>query len=129
MVMERPHRQLFQGRKDKKSPDGWNDFTRKKKRRRWKSPPPDSRQYDRKRLYYVDKRPHEYNRHRPATNKRGRGETYNKPKVDQMGRMEFKRRRTHARVGQIQGQPEGKTNGTPEIEYRSGIPNFISNES
>ena len=101
-TLERPHRPFFVPR-HKGSPP--------KRKRRWKER--DSNPHDRRQPYYVDKRPHEYNRHRPRNENRGkRNRQYFKPNSNQMGRMESKRRRTHARHREIQSEPKRETNGT-----------------
>ena len=101
-TLERPHRPFFVPRHKGPPP---------KRKRRWKER--DSNPRDQKQHYYVDKRPHEYNRHRPRNENRRQVYRYgNKSEINKMGRMELKRRRTHARTREIQSEPKGEANGT-----------------
>lgn len=101
-TLERPHRPFFVPNYKGPPP---------KRKRRWKER--DFNVRDQKRPYYIDKRPHEYNRHRPYHENRGKERRNDfKSHPNQVGRVEFKRRRTHARAGEIQSEPKREANGT-----------------
>jgi hypothetical protein len=113
LTLKKPNRDMFiPKQRDMFIPKQRDMFIPKQtapKKRRWKER--DSNQYDRKRPYYIDKRPNEYNRHRPyRENQRFRRNKRNQSNSNQMGRMEFKRRRTHARSGKVPSQSK-ETNG------------------
>ena len=95
--------------------------------RRFKSPIRIQNELDRKRpLYYEDRNPHVYNKHRPTTNTKRKpwrkrfGRTGARPGANSMGRVEPERGRVLPRVESTSREPERKANGS-----QMTIPNFV----
>ena len=140
--MDKPHRMLFRpknlGPQPPPPPPSEPPPSRRKKRRfqspatspihvrRFKSPIRIHNEFDRKRpLYYEDRNPHVYNKHRPTTNTkrkwRNRGRrTGPQSSANSMGRVEPERGRVLPRVESTSREPERKANGS-----QMTIPNFV----